>query len=79
MHPSNEKPAADGWNQSELTMDGPKLELKVNELVQNIATECWETPGKICLQSEGSKMEFRNISLIPIIKKKAKAADAEPK
>ena len=78
-HPSNEKPAGDGWNQYEITMDGPRLELKVNELVQNTATECWETPGKICLQSEGSKMEFRNIVLIPIIKQKAKAADAEPK
>ena len=79
MHPSNEKPAGDGWNQYEITMDGPKLELKVNELVQNTAVECWETPGKICLQSEGSKMEFRNITLIPIIKQKAKATDAEPK
>ena len=36
-------------------------------------------PGKICLQSERSKMEFRNISLIPIIKQKAKAADAGTK
>ena len=79
MHPSNEKPAGEGWNQYEITMDGSRLELKVNELVQNIAVECWETPGKICLQSEGSKMEFRNISLIPIIKQKAKAAGAEPK
>lgn len=79
MHPSNEKPANDGWNQYEITMDGPKLELKVNELVQNTATECWETPGKIGLQSEGSKMEFRNIVLIPIIKQKTKAPDSEPK
>ena len=79
MHPSNEKPANDGWNQYEITMDGPKLELKVNELVQNTATECWETAGKIALQSEGSKMEFRNIVLIPIIKQKTKAPDSEPK
>ena len=68
MHKSNEKPANEGWNQYEITMDGQKLELKVNGLVQNTATECWETPGKICLQSEGSKMEFRNIVLIPIKK-----------
>jgi len=79
MHPSNEKPAAEGWNQYEITMDGPNLELKVNELVQNTATECWETPGKICLQSEGSKMEFRNIILIPIIKQKAKPAGTADK
>lgn len=68
MHDSNEKPANNGWNQYEITMDSARLELKVNGLVQNTATECWETPGKICLQSEGSKMEFRNIVLIPIEK-----------
>jgi hypothetical protein len=65
MHESNEKPVGE-WNQYEITLNGPDLELKVNELVQNTATECWETPGKICLQSEGSPMEFRNIVLIPI-------------
>ena len=68
-HPSNEKEVG-GWNQYEITMDGPKLELKVNGLVQNTAKECWETPGKICLQSEGSPMEFRNLVLIPILKEK---------
>jgi len=69
MHPSNEKQG--DWNQYEITMDGGNLELKVNGLIQNTAAECWETPGKICLQSEGSPMEFRNIVLIPI-KKEAK-------
>jgi len=67
MHESNEKPVGE-WNQYEITMDGGYLELKVNELVQNTATECWETPGKICLQSEGSAMEFRNLVLVPIKK-----------
>jgi len=67
MHESNEKPVGQ-WNQYEITLDGDYLELKVNELVQNIATECLETPGKICLQSEGSAMEFRNLLLIPIKK-----------
>jgi hypothetical protein len=67
MHESNEKPVGE-WNQYEITLDGGYLELKVNELVQNTATECWETPGKICLQSEGSPMEFRNLVLIPIKK-----------
>jgi len=68
MHKTNEKPGQ--WNQYEITMDKGYLELKVNELVQNTATDCWETPGKICLQSEGSPMEFRNLVLIPIIKAK---------
>ena len=65
MHESNEKPVGE-WNQYEITLDHGLLELKVNELVQNVATECWETPGKICLQSEGSPVEFRNVLLIPI-------------
>ena len=69
MHPSNEKPVGQ-WNQYEIALDGERLELKVNELVQNIAKKCWQTPGKICLQSEGSPMEFRNLVLIPIIKAK---------
>ncbi|HRT51732.1 MAG TPA: DUF1080 domain-containing protein [Anaerohalosphaeraceae bacterium] len=66
MHASNEKQG--DWNRYEITLDGGDLELKVNGLVQNTATECWETPGTICLQSEGSPMEFRNIVLIPIVK-----------
>lgn len=66
LHKSNEKPLG-RWNQYEITMDRGYLELKVNELIQNTATECWETPGKICLQSEGSPMEFRNLVLIPIL------------
>lgn len=67
MHDSNEKPVGE-WNQYEITFDRGYLELKVNDLVQNTATDCWETPGKICLQSEGSPMEFRNLVLIPIKK-----------
>lgn len=66
-HPSNEKPLGQ-WNEYELTLDGGDLELKVNGLVQNTATDCLVAPGKICLQSEGTPMEFRNIVLIPIVK-----------
>jgi hypothetical protein len=67
MYMSNEKPVGQ-WNQYEITLDGGYLELKINELVQNTAADCWETPGAICLQSEGSPMEFRNLVLIPIRK-----------
>jgi hypothetical protein len=65
MHESNEKPLGE-WNRYVITLDGKGLEIKVNGLVQNTASDCWETPGKICLQSEGSKKQFRNIVLIPI-------------
>ena len=69
MHDSNEKPVGK-WNRYEIALDGTDLEIKVNNLVQNTATECWETPGKICIQSEGAQMEYRNIVLIPIISEK---------
>ena len=66
MHDSNEKPLGQ-WNQYEISLAGGDLEIKVNELVQNIASECWETPGKIGIQSEGAHMEYRNVVLIPVI------------
>ncbi len=65
LHPSNERPIGE-WNDYEMTLDGGDLEIKVNNLVQNTATECEEVPGKVCLQSEGSAKEFRNIVLVPI-------------
>ena len=64
-HPANERPAGE-WNDYEITLDGGDLEIKVNNLVQNTATECWETPGKICIQSEGARLEYRNIVLTGI-------------
>jgi hypothetical protein len=65
LHPSNERPIGQ-WNDYEITFDGGDLEIKVNNLVQNTATECDHVPGKICLQAEGSAKEFRNIVLVPI-------------
>jgi len=67
-HESNEKPTGQ-WNEYEITLNKGDLELRVNSLVQNRATACQEIPGRICLQSEGGPMEFRNIVLIPIITK----------
>ncbi len=79
LYPSNEKPLGE-WNRYEIALDGGNLELAVNGLVQNTATECQEVPGKICLQAEGGVMEYRNIVLIPIIGIGDKPAKAgEPK
>lgn len=72
-HPCNEKPLGE-WNQYDILLDGGNLELWVNGLLQNGATDCQEVAGKICLQSEGAQMEFRNITLIPILKTSAAAA-----
>ena len=71
MHGSNENGLGQ-WNRYEITLDGDDLEIQVNGLVQNTATECWETPGKICLQSEGGQVQFRNILLLPIIRPEKK-------
>lgn len=65
MHPSNERPIGE-WNDYEITLDGGNLEIRVNNLLQNTATDCEEVAGKICLQAEGSAKEFRNIILVPI-------------
>ena len=65
LHDSNERPIGE-WNDYEITLDGGNLEIQVNNLLQNIATECEAVPGKVCLQAEGSQKEFRNVVLVPI-------------
>ena len=66
MAPTNEK-ALGEWNRYDITLDGEQLELKVNGLVQNTATECTRIKGFIALQSEGVAIEFRTVELQPII------------
>ncbi len=65
MKPSNEKPLGE-WNEYEITTDHGTITLKVNGEVQNVATQCEEIPGKICLQSEGAEIHFKDIVLTPI-------------
>jgi len=65
MHETNERPLGE-WNDYEITVDGGDVTLKVNGLIQNQATGCAEIPGKICLQSEGAEIHFRNITLAPL-------------
>jgi hypothetical protein len=67
MHESNERPTGE-WNDYDITLDGGNLEIQVNNLTQNTAAECEEVPGKIGLQAEGSRKEFRNIVLVPILR-----------
>ena len=65
MHPTNEKPAGE-WNSYDITCVGNTVELKVNGMVQNRATDCSLTSGGIGLQAEGSKIQFRNLWIKPI-------------
>jgi len=61
---TNEKPIGE-WNEYEITFDGDRVVLKVNGEVLNEGTGAEVVAGKICLQSEGAPIEFRNIRLTP--------------
>ncbi len=65
INPSNENPAGE-WNSYDITCKGSTIEFRVNGLLQNIATDCSITKGGIGLQAEGSKIQFRNLWLVPI-------------
>jgi len=65
MHPTKENPVGE-WNQYEVVMNKGDLRMYVNGLLQNWGNDCEEVEGKICLQSEGGPVEWRNIVLIPI-------------
>ena len=65
LHPSNEKPAGE-WNSYDITCIGNTIEVRVNGLLQNTATDCSLTGGCIGLQAEGSKIQFRNLWVEPV-------------
>jgi len=67
--PSSEKPAGQ-WNSYDIICDGKSVTLYVNDVLQNKGTDANIWYGPICLQSEGSPIEFRNIYLEPIRKKR---------
>ena len=62
---SSEKPLGE-WNQYRIVCKGDTIELYVNGVLQNRATQCTVTSGYIGLQSEGTPIEFRNIRLKPL-------------
>jgi hypothetical protein len=64
-HGSNEKEPGQ-WNSYDITCQGDTITLVVNGLLQNTATKTSLTSGPIALQSEGSPIEFRNITLTPL-------------
>ena len=65
IHPTNERPLGQ-WNHYKITLFGGDLTLEVNGKIQNVGRWCEELPGKICLQSEGARIQFRNIRLTPL-------------
>ena len=64
-HETNEKPLGE-WNKYRIVVNGGTIELWVNGLLQNVATNVEANKGRIALQSEGAYIEFRNIVLRPI-------------
>jgi len=64
-HPSNEKTPGE-WNSYDIVCDGSLIKVSVNGLLQNEGADASPSHGPICLQSEGSPIEFRNIYLEPL-------------
>ncbi|WP_299547741.1 DUF1080 domain-containing protein [Seonamhaeicola sp.] len=62
---SSENPAWE-WNSYDITCKGDTIELMVNGILQNTATNCTVTKGNIGLQAEGSKIQFRNLWVEPL-------------
>jgi len=60
MKPSSENKAGE-WNSFDIVCNGNTVEVNVNGVLQNYATNCSDTKGGIGLQAEGSKIQFRNI------------------
>ncbi len=63
--PHSEKPLGE-WNRYDITCDGGKVRLVVNDVLQNEGEEANPAAGFICLQSEGSPIEFRHVWLEPL-------------
>ena len=58
--PTSEVPAGQ-WNSYDIYCQGDSIRCLVNGILQNEGTDASVTSGWICLQSEGSPIEFRNI------------------
>lgn len=63
--PSSEKFAGQ-WNSYDIVCRGDTINLYVNGVHQNSGVGAVPSSGNICLQSEGSPIEFRNIYLTPL-------------
>ena len=63
---ANEHPVGE-WNQYDILVHRGDIVLRVNGEIVNQAWGAAEIPGKICLQSEGAAIRFRNIRLVPLL------------
>ncbi len=65
LRESSEKPAGE-WNQYDIICKDDWLVVMVNGVLQNVATKCSDKSGRICLQSEGVPIEYRNLWIEPL-------------
>jgi len=64
---NSEKPLGE-WNRMEIICDGASITIYVNGDLVNKGTNCSAQSGAICLQSEGTPIEFRKVVLEPLKK-----------
>ncbi len=62
---SSENPVGE-WNEYDIYCREDSVRVVVNGVLQNIATNTTIRQGRICLQSEGAPIEFRNVYLEPL-------------
>lgn len=62
---SSEKPPGQ-WNSYDIVCKDDLIVVFVNGVLQNVGSKCSDTSGKICLQSEGAVIEYRNIYIEPL-------------
>ncbi len=60
-----ERPVGE-WNEYEIVVHGGDVILRVNGQEVNRAWDAMVVPGRICLQSEGAEIHFRNIRIVPL-------------
>ena len=63
----SEKPVGE-WNKMVIECQGDEVKVWVNDDLVNHGTNCTATKGQIALQAEGSEVEFKGLTLIPLKK-----------
>lgn len=67
QHQSTENKIGE-WNEYKIVCEADSIRVYVNGILQNTATGCTVTEGYIGLQSEGTPIEFRKVTVEPVKK-----------
>lgn len=66
QQPSSEKPVGE-WNSYDIICRGNTITVRVNGVLQNEVTGTSASSGAIGLQAEGKPVEFRNLTIEPVL------------